>query len=174
MLLLQSSFDLSSPAEATNSSFLTSLTVLGDSVLGDTVVNGRLDIGILSFDNQEASIDAIGVLKIQPLALGNIEFMGGLVTIDTSGNLIANEITANKYKVSGNSAGSDYIGSGQTSVWVETDAVHPNSLIFITPTTIANSPLSVTEKSPGSGFRVETEKPTDKNIHFDWWIIESE
>jgi len=100
--------------------------------------------------------------------------MNGLAIIDTSGNLIANEITANKYKVSGNSAGSDYINSGQTSVWVETDTVQTSSLIFITPTTITNSPLSVTEKSSDFGFRVEAEEPTDKDIHFDWWIIESE
>jgi hypothetical protein len=142
--------------------------------LGDTFINGKLNVGILSFDNLTASIDAIGTLKIQPLALGNIEFMNGLVTIDTSGNIIVNEITAKKYKVSGSSAGSDYVELGKTSVWVETGTVQSNSLIFITPTTITNSPLSVTEKFLDSGFRVETEKPTDKNIHFDWWIIESE
>jgi len=174
MLLLNSSLDLASPTEATDSSFLTSLTVLGDSVLGDTVINGRLDVGILSFDNQQATIDAIGVLKIQPLALGNIEFMGGSVTMDVSGNMVVNEITAKKYKVSGNSAGSDYIESGQTSVWIETDTVGSNSLIFIATTTVTDSPLSVTEKSPDSGFRAEIEKSTDKDIHFDWWIIERE
>jgi len=172
--LYLSSTSLSETSNDIPSSSIDSLVVLGKSTLGDTFINGKLNVGILSFDNLTASIDAIGVLKIQPLALGNIEFMNGLVTIDTSGNMIVNEITAKKYKVSGNSAGSDYIGSGQTSVWVETDTVRSNSLIFITPTTITDSPLSVTEKSSGSGFRVETEKSTDKNIHFDWWIIESE
>ncbi len=174
MLLLNSSLDLTSPADATDSPLLTSLIVLGNSVLGDTVINGKLDVGILSFDNLEASINAIGVLKIQPLALGNIEFMNGLVTIDTSGNMIVNEITAQKYKVSGDSAGSNYINSGQTSTWVETEAVRSGSLIFITSTTLTDSPLSVTEKSPDSGFRVEIEKSTDKDIHFDWWIVDSE
>jgi hypothetical protein len=88
--------------------------------------------------------------------------------------MIVNEIAAKKYKVLGNSAGSSYIDSGQTSAWVETDTVRSDSLIFITPTTITDSPLSVTEKSTDTGFRVETEKSTDKEIHFDWWIIESE
>ncbi|MCK4820968.1 tail fiber domain-containing protein, partial [bacterium] len=174
LLLLNSSSLTTDIPEATSSSLLTSLTVLGDSVLGDTVVNGKLNVGILSFDNLTGSIDAIGPLKIQSLALGNIEFMGGLVEIDTSGNVLANEISASKYKVVGASAGKAKISSGEKTVWVETDMVNSNSLVFVTPTTVITHPLVVTEKSEEKGFRVEIVNLENKNIEFNWWIIDKQ
>ncbi|HEX6977337.1 MAG TPA: MerR family DNA-binding transcriptional regulator [Patescibacteria group bacterium] len=78
----------SSATVATDSATFTNITVLGSTVLADTVVNGKLNIGTLTIDNATSSIDAIGVLKLQSLSLGNVEIMGGKVTIDTKGNII--------------------------------------------------------------------------------------
>lgn len=88
ILLLKTSEDLKSAEinTATDSSFLVSLSVLGNTILGDTVVNGVLDVGILSFDNLAGSINSIGPLKLQPLALGSIEFVGNIVEINKDGN----------------------------------------------------------------------------------------
>jgi hypothetical protein len=70
---------------ATDSAIFKNMTVLGNTVLGDTVVNGKLNIGMLTLDNTDSSINAIGTLKLQSLALGGIDIMNGLVTIDTGG-----------------------------------------------------------------------------------------
>lgn len=77
--------------EATSSASFNSIVVLDDAVLPDTVINGKLDIGTLSFDNVNNSINAVGVLKIQSLGLGDIEFQGGKVNIDQVGNLVVSE-----------------------------------------------------------------------------------
>ncbi len=150
---------------------VTDLTVLGDALLGNTTISGKLNIGGITIDSIENSIDAIGTLKMQPMALGNIEMMGGLVTIDTEGNMVANEITAKKYNVSGASAGTSVITSGETSVFISTGAVTENSLIFVTPKTLTAN-LAVTAKSMGSGFRVEISEAATTDIEFDWLIVD--
>lgn len=150
----------------------TNLSVLGDTILGDTIINGKLNVGTLIFDSLANSIDAVGTLKIQSLALGNIELQGGLVTIDTSGNVSAKEVTSQKYSVAGASAGNATISSGQKSVFVSSSSVTSNSLIFVTPKKTTNEPLSVTSKTSGSGFRVEIPNNASGNIDFDWWIVE--
>jgi hypothetical protein len=151
---------------------VTDLTVIGDTLLGDTVVSGNLTVGGITFDPTANSIDAIGTLEIQPMALGNIELMGGLVTIDTQGDVVAQEITAKKYNVAGASAGSSKITAGQVSVFVSSGAVSEDSLIFTTPKTTTDSNLAVTTKTSGSGFKVEIPSPTSSNIEFDWWIVD--
>ncbi len=71
---------------ATDSATLSNLNVLGNTILGDTVVNGKLNIGTLSFDNANSSIDSIGKLKIQSLALDTIEFQNDSIEMDKNGN----------------------------------------------------------------------------------------
>lgn len=71
-----------------NGTSLETLLVTGDTILSNTVINGKLDIGTLTFDNRINSIDAIGTLFIQPLALGDIQFLGGIVTINKEGNIV--------------------------------------------------------------------------------------
>jgi len=150
------------------------LNVLGDAVLGDTVINGKLNVGTLTLDNINQSINAIGILKIQDLALGNVEFMNGLITFDTKGNVIAKSITADKYKVAGTSAGNEKIIAGQTSVAINTNQVTDNSLIFVTAKTTTNKTLAVTAKTTGTGFKVEIPSPDTKDIDFNWWIIDKQ
>lgn len=162
---------------ATNSANLeeimaTELTVYGDTTLSDTVIAGNLNIGTIQVDGFGNSIDAVGTLKIQPLALGDVEIQGGLVKIDQLGNIVAHEITAKKYNVAGASAGTATISSGSKSVFVSTGLVTENSLIFVTPKQTLSYPLSVTNKDGGNGFTVAIPSSADSNIDFDWFIVD--
>jgi len=151
---------------------LTSLSVSGDTVLGDTVIAGTLNVGSLQFDPTDNSINAIGILKVQPLALSNIEFMGGLITMDTEGNITANEITAEKYNVAGASAGTATLTADTVEVFVETTMVTNDSLIFTNPKSPIVYPLSVTERIEGEGFWVEILETEPADVDFDWWIVD--
>jgi hypothetical protein len=75
-----------------------------------------LDIGILSFDNLTGSIDAIGPLKLQSLALAPIEFVGGAIEMDQNGNL-----DIKKGQIHGNDTfrGKANLNAGETEVKVE-------------------------------------------------------
>ena len=148
------------------------LTVLGNTLLAETTITGGLNIGLIQIDSTQNSIDAVGTLKIQSLALGDIEFMGGLVKIDTEGNLKTVSVEAEKFKVAGASAGSTTLTAGETSVQVETNVVSEDSLVFITATSPTRQPLNVTEKIVEEGFRVEIFESEAEDISFDWWIID--
>ncbi|MBU0572402.1 MerR family transcriptional regulator [Patescibacteria group bacterium] len=165
MLLLQSSFDLASPTEATDSSFLTSLTVLGDSVLGDTVINGRLDIGILSFDNLTGSIDAIGPLKLQPLALAPIEFVGGAIEMDQEGNL---DIKKGVVKGNEKIREAAEILPNQTSIVIQKEWETPPVSILVTPS--YNAQGWVTDIT-NSGFTINVDKSPTITEKLYWWAI---
>ena len=175
LALLQAQLDLGQ--EASSSANFTDLTVsnlnvLGDAVLGDTVINGKLNIGTLTFDNIDQSINAVGALKIQDMALGDIEFLGGLITFDTQGNIVAKEVTANKYNVAGASAGTSTIPAAGKKVFVETEAVTENSLVFVTPKRALAFPLAVTTKEAGTGFWVELPAIQSIETEFDWFIVD--
>lgn len=75
------------PFKADFGQFNQALTVLGSTSLADVSVAGQLSIGgslILS----ENTINSLGSdLLLQPLRQGNLQIMGGLISIDTDGNL---------------------------------------------------------------------------------------
>jgi hypothetical protein len=100
--------------------------------------------------------------------------MGGLITFDTNGNIVANEITAKKYNVSANSesAGSGIIPAGTTSIFVPSVNVSDNSLIFTNSQTPIVYPLFVTTKVAGQGFTVELYSTESVDVNFDWWIVD--
>lgn len=68
--------------------FQQGLITLGPTSLAETSISTQLSIGT-NLKISENSINTIGSdLNIQPLRQGNLAIMGGLVTIDTEGNLI--------------------------------------------------------------------------------------
>jgi hypothetical protein len=165
MLLLNSSLNLTSSSETTDSSFLTSLTVLGDSVLGDTVINGKLNVGILSFDNLVGSIDAIGPLKLQSLALAPIEFVGGSIEMDQSGNL-----NIKKGVVKGNEKIREAaeILPNQTSVTIQREWETPPISILITPSYDAQVWVTnITE----DGFTMNASNSPQSTEKLYWWAV---
>ena len=74
---------------STFNSQLSTLQVLGPSTLSDVAIVGNLNVGgsLILADN---AINTLGSnLELQPLRQGNLSVMGGLLTIDTNGNLKA-------------------------------------------------------------------------------------
>ena len=61
--------------------------------------------------------------------------------------------------------------SGTKDVFIQNNKIKNTSKIFITPTSITDKPLVVTEKLDGSGFKVSIISNTDSDISFDWMII---
>lgn len=74
------------------------LTVTDQTNLGSTAIGGPLTVGLLNFDDLNASINSLGEpLKLQSFALSNVEIMAGKVVIDKTGNLvIEGEVAAKK------------------------------------------------------------------------------
>ena len=109
---------------------LKDLTVAGDTILGDVVISGGLNVGTLNI-NTDNSINAAGVLKLQPLALDGIEFLGGLVRFDTEGNIVIQ-----KGVILGNESfrGSVAVAPGKESVRVEAEWSAAPASITVTPT----------------------------------------
>lgn len=77
---------------------LDQLTVTDQTNLGSTAIGGPLTVGLLNFDDLNASINSLGEpLKLQSFALSNVEIMAGKVIIDKTGNLvIEGEVAAKK------------------------------------------------------------------------------
>ena len=68
------------------------LTVTDQANLGQTAIGGPLTVGLLSFDDIGASIQALGQpLRLQPTVISGIEFLGGRVKIDKTGHFVGND-----------------------------------------------------------------------------------
>ena len=113
------------------------------------VFTGKLRVGLLEFDDLESSISSL---------TGTITVKGDLAV---TGSL----------KVLGSSAGSAVIPAGSTSLTINSDLVSAQSAVFVTPNIVLESPLSVTESSPGTSFTVEIPRPLDRDLPFKWWIV---
>lgn len=166
--LLESSLLLSSGNtnnETDNSTFFADLSVLGNTVLSDTVINGKLTIGILTLDNLENSINAIGTLKIQPLALGSIEFVGGTIQMDQNGNLNIKEGI-----ISGNDRIREAIEiePGEALVTIEKDWDYSPVSILTTPS--YKTSTWVTNISE-TGFTINVSSPPADRQKIYWWAI---
>ena len=158
-------------------------------VSGSTTLNEVSIVNLLSVGNNlnigTSSIDTTGSpLEIQSLGQQDINFMAGLVTIDTSGNLkvsgnlnVDGEVkaastTTGKLNISGNETiGASAIPAGETEITIETTAVSSKSAIFVTPQSATDQPLGVISKVIGSSFTVGIVNPALVNIPFSWWIV---
>jgi len=164
------------------------LMVLGRTTLADLGVTGNIAAGLLSIHgldsalnngNGGASINSVGDLNLQSNGLGGINILAGKVTIDTKGNINSQgEITVKKINIdttapSGTSLGSGTLLAGDTGVTISTTAVTGRSRILVTPTTkTGNQVLVVSNKSAGNGFTISIEQPYNRDIKFDWWIVD--
>jgi hypothetical protein len=68
------------------------------------------------------------------------------------------------------SLGKAILSIGQVSLTVNTTAVASSSAVFITPSTVIDTPLAVSSQQDGQ-FTVEIAKPAPHDIEFKWWII---
>lgn len=165
VLLLKSSQLNSAPSATDSATFFTSLNVLGQAVLGDTVINGKLDVGILSFDNLTAEVNAIGRLKLQSLALDSIEFVGGSIEMDKNGNLnIKKGVIVGNDKI----RGSEPITVGAAAIKVEKAWDSTPTSIVVTPTYGAYAWISEVSRS---GFSINVSSPPTKDEYLNWFAI---
>ncbi len=140
-------------------------TVDGITTLGDTVVTGKLNVGLLTLDSLNNSLDGIGNLKIQALQLGDIELMGNLIQIDTKGN-----INIKQGQIIGNSSfrGSEVLKAGDNQLRV--DRAWESSPASITTTPGFNTNVWITEKTK-DGFTINFEKTPLEDTTVDWLAI---
>jgi hypothetical protein len=153
---------------ATLSAQLAELTVLGDatisgqlsvsgpSLLADTTIAGKLYIGLLKFDDLEASLESL---------TGTITAKGDLAV---TGTLIAQKYNVDTSDVLASSIGKAVIPTGTQELTIATTAVSTASAIFVTP----EDPVTVSASATDSGrftLRIPQVLPRDLNIN--WWVI---
>jgi excisionase family DNA binding protein len=144
---------------------LDTLNVLGTSILGDTLINGKLNVGTLQFDSLTNSIDAVGALKIQPLALGKIEFQADTLEIDEKGNLSLKE-----GQIIGNDSfrSSETLPAGENTLRIERTWDSTPTTINLTPN--YNTNTWTTEKSE-NGFVINVATTPLEDAVIDWLAI---
>jgi hypothetical protein len=150
--------------------FYDSLVSVGTTQLGNTSIGGTLNVGLVHVDDSLADISSLN---------GTLSLQNGGATIDASGNLTvlgtvsAKKVETEELKVLGaKSAGSATITAGQTSVVVTAVAASSTSRILVTPTTLTDRALVVTNKGNGQ-FTVSIKTADIANIDFDWLVVQN-
>jgi len=136
--------------------------------------------GQMVIDGVEGTINTLGdPLRLQAGRLANVEFMGGLVSIDTTGNIVSEGvISAQKFVIDTSNtksaaAGDSLIPAGNEEIVVYTEAVTQDSLIYVTfirdyePATR----YWISERNDGEGFVLKLNRPLDADSEFSWWIV---
>jgi hypothetical protein len=120
-------------------------------------VTGKLSVGLLAFDDIEASITSL---------TGTVTVNGDFVS---TGAVTAQKYNVDTTSVLGASLGKAIIPAGQTELVIITSAVSSNSAIFVTPEIYA---LPVATESTQAGkfvIRLPFDIPDDLKVN--WWII---
>jgi hypothetical protein len=158
------------------------LTVKG--ILGASTIRPTVDNLTLSLEHTTASASSesgFGKLIVKGKEAHTVEF-------DEQGNIIASgsatvarlnitnmmDTLSTQSAVASSSAtiGSTILGAGQTELTVFTNAVTDKSLIYVTPQSSTNNQvLYVTTKTPGIGFTVNIDAAINKDVKFNWWIV---
>lgn len=162
---------------------------------GDVMVSGNLTVGgVLGASTIKPTVDNL-TLSLEHMTASPSSAFGKLivkgkenntVAFDELGNIIASgSATVAKLNISGmddttatlSATSSATIGeatltAGVTSIPIETAAVTEQSLIYVTPQSSTNNQvLYVKTKTPGIGFTVNIDTAIDKDVKFNWWII---
>jgi hypothetical protein len=144
--------------------------------LTDLGVTGNINAGVITIHGNDGAIDTLGgPLKLQDNSLNGVDIANGKVTIDQSGNITvagtvtADTVKANNFEVLGATTGTASISAGLTHVTVPVDYTD-NYNVFLTPKTLTDQQLTVTDKS-ATGFTVSVLNAPYARIDFDWWIV---
>jgi len=145
-------------------------------------------------DAAQGSISSLGSkLYIQNSANSeNIDIFNGLITIEKDGTIKAKKyvadvysITEESYKTTADNANKDSsnqlytagratIKAGSQEIEILTSRIAENSLVIVTPESLVEYPLAVTEKYKGEKFKIEVPVKSEKDIMFSWMIISVE
>jgi len=156
-----------------------SLKSFGETTLAKTNVAGDLTVdGTLSIENG-SEINVLGTLYLQKSIFSDqLDIFAGKVIVDAAGNIItqgklaAAEVKTNKLIISNPTiASSSAILAGKTSVSVQTKEASASSKVFISPTSLTDKVLSVTNIKDSQSFDVSILTPTPVDINFNWWIV---
>jgi len=175
---------------ATTATIGGTLNVLGRTTITDLGVTGHISAGVLSIngldDDGNATINALGVLKLQDHGLGNLDIMTGKVVIDTNGNvtiknnLTAQTVTTQKLNITTDSsdvlsasAGVASVKAGTSSITIKTTAVTANSLIYVTFSGDYSPAVRywIANKTAKSGFTLKLDAQVYNDAKFNWWIV---
>jgi len=175
----------------------TDFAVTGSTSLGDTTVTGELNVGGISVNPTENSLNVLGAscinadldvhnstlceaqtLYIQKNLTGNVNLFNGAIVMEPNGRIKAFEIDVTKVTTeeieitSDESVGTAIIKAGDIYIYVQSSVVDPESLIFVSPASnIGNTQLYTGEKYPSEGFEVWLTNPTDTDVEFNWWVV---
>ncbi|PIZ63364.1 hypothetical protein COY16_02170 [Candidatus Roizmanbacteria bacterium CG_4_10_14_0_2_um_filter_39_13] len=168
------------PAIFNDAATISNLTVTDKANIYDLSVVNTLMAGQMVIDGVEGTINTLGdPLRLQAGRLANVEFMGGLVSIDTAGNIASDGvISAQKFVIDTSNtksaaAGDSLIPAGNEEIVVYTEAVTQDSLIYVTfirdyePATR----YWISERNDGEGFVLKLNRPLDADSEFSWWIV---
>lgn len=104
------------------------------------------------FGTIQASVAAVTNLFVKSVAI----LPGGSLTVPRGADQVA---------------GSNWLNAGASSVFIPATAVTSSSQVIVTPTSITDLPLIVTDKTDGVGFTVDTVTPVGQSVSFDWLIV---
>ncbi|MBI4038263.1 hypothetical protein HY387_01310, partial [Candidatus Daviesbacteria bacterium] len=180
-LIVKSEATFSGMLHSYNSEISNSFKVFGDTTLGKTNIAGSLTVdGTLTIDQGSqinvlglSNLPGSGILYLQKSAQAQgLDILSGKVTIDKTGLLTTQTISATQYRaVVGKSTGSGKISAGAKSAEIPSSVVETTSRILVTPTVETNMPLSVISKKAGQSFTVSIPTPAFQDIPFDWFIV---
>jgi excisionase family DNA binding protein len=168
--------------DTTDVTISNTLSVGGRTTLSDVGITGKMNIGLLSVEglseNGYATINTTsGKLHLQSDGVNGIDILDGKIVIEPNGNMkVSGTVTVKKLNVdiadtAGASLGEAILEAGVTKVTIDSTSVTSKSKIFITPRTKTTQPMAVTGQINGESFDVEISLPTNKDIKFNWWIV---
>jgi DNA-binding transcriptional MerR regulator len=155
--------------EATVSSLLVqNKTTTFDLTVLNKLTSGVIEIGA-GIDGDE--INSAGGIRFQTLSQGPIDFMNGKVVIDVDGSITAKHLKLDTTDFTSSTAGTSVLKAGKTTIQVDTTSITSDSLVFITPITLTDIPIAVTQKTMGIGFTVTIPQTIGKDLEFQWLVI---
>jgi len=149
------------------------LEVGGKTTTFDLAVLNKLTSGVIEIGAGVAGdeINSAGGIRFQTLAQGPIDFMNGKVVIDVDGSITAKHLKLDTTDFTSSTAGTSVLKAGKTTIQVDTTSITSDSLVFITPITLTDIPIAVTQKSTSIGFTVTIPQTISKDLEFQWLVI---
>jgi len=178
----------------------TDLIVNGKTILNETTFTGDVQMGQMSFNTLENSLNVLGASCVRPdgtlddalcqtqaLFLmknkaGNLNIFDGKVVLKPNGDMQVEkinvtEIKADEYKVASTSqvSGTETLLANQTEIVINTTKVKANSKVFVTASNnLEGKTLYVDEKVDGVSFKVKINQSMTTDVKFDWFILNVE
>ncbi|MFC1653959.1 hypothetical protein ACFL1M_03895, partial [Patescibacteria group bacterium] len=135
---------------------------------GDLTVSGTIAAKDVKSEGLESNTATVSAIIAEALTSGSLD----TATISsTLLNTTQITIATSSASPENNTIGTAILPKGITQILVPAKAASRKSKVFVTPTTITDQIITVTQVIPGQGFLLETALPGTKDLTFNWWII---